>query len=571
MQDPANSSPEATIDAEKLSASNEASRVVANEERSSDDPTTAAVSRRSKSSESVLKQVETRTRQKSRRRKPPAWAVQLVSTAKRVQHFFRQGLPGLLKRRRRELTTALISIVLHLVAAFLLAAWLLPEASKNEVLQLIGARVDQNDEAPEQLVEIIQPTEIVDLNVDSTVKQMLAELDKGQERIQIDSVDPTEFMLPIEDLPEVGEIQILKGQFGGRSEAGRRAAVSHYGGSAESEKSVSLGLAWLQSIQQPDGSWSFDEVGNAGQPGSLTTTDMGATALALLCYLGSGHTHMSDGPYEETVLKGLTYLAKNAERGSSGADLRGRSQSNAGMYVQGIATICLCEAAAMERDDKELRRLATDAIRFIERAQNKIDGGWRYSPGESGDTSVAGWQIMALQSARAARLSVKSDSLRDARKFLNLVQSNDGAMYGYVPGEGPRDSMTAVGLLCRMYLGWKRDNPALKVGVEHLASRGPQPGNIYHNYYATQVVHHWGGELWNQWNLKMREELVTTQIKTGPGAGSWDVADPHGAGGGRIYQTALSLLTLEVYYRHLPIYRRFDEQMVDDATDVSAK
>ncbi|MFN9037496.1 MAG: hypothetical protein ACK5YO_14440, partial [Planctomyces sp.] len=55
-------------------------------------------------------------------------------------------------------------------------------------------------------------------------------------------------------------------------------------------------------------------------------------------------------------------------------------------------------------------------------------------------------------------------------------------------------------------------------------------------------------------------------LRNGPGAGSWDVTDPHGNGGGRIYQTALSVLTLEVYYRHLPMYRRLDEAAEKEAT-----
>jgi hypothetical protein len=134
-----------------------------------------------------------------------------------------------------------------------------------------------------------------------------------------------------------------------------------------------------------------------------------------------------------------------------------------------------------------------------------------------------------------------------------------------MPGQGAKDSMTAVGLLCRIYLGWKRENPALKAGVEHLSKVGPQPGRIYHNYYATQVLHHWGGDLWDQWNLRMRDELVSTQVKSGPGAGSWDFRDDHGSQAGRLYQTTLSLLTLEVYYRHLPIYQRFDENEAADA------
>jgi hypothetical protein len=39
--------------------------------------------------------------------------------------------------------------------------------------------------------------------------------------------------------------------------------------------------------------------------------------------------------------------------------------------------------------------------------------------------------------------------------------------------------------------------------------------------------------------------------------GSWDPkTDAHGSVGGRIMFTSLSLLSLEVYYRHLPLYRR---------------
>ncbi|MGB0741990.1 MAG: hypothetical protein ACPGXX_18105, partial [Planctomycetaceae bacterium] len=198
------------------------------------------------------------------------------------------------------------------------------------------------------------------------------------------------------------------------------------------------------------------------------------------------------------------------------------------------------------------------AIRFIERAQDSIGGGWRYRPNEPGDTSVTGWQIMALQSAKARRISVRSSTMRDARLFLDSVESEDGARYGYTRRGGATTTMTAVGLLCRMYMGWKRDRPELEAGVRYLAEAGPSRANIYYNYYATQVLHHWGGELWDKWNLRMREQLVSTQLKDGPGAGSWNVTDPHGSGGGRIYQTALSIMTLEVYYRHLPLYKRLN-------------
>ena len=56
----------------------------------------------------------------------------------------------------------------------------------------------------------------------------------------------------------------------------------------------------------------------------------------------------------------------------------------------------------------------------------------------------------------------------------------------------------------------------------------------------------------------MRDWLVNIQEKKeGPNHGSWE-SDGATIGGscGRIGTTALSLLTLEVYYRHLPLYKR---------------
>jgi hypothetical protein len=54
----------------------------------------------------------------------------------------------------------------------------------------------------------------------------------------------------------------------------------------------------------------------------------------------------------------------------------------------------------------------------------------------------------------------------------------------------------------------------------------------------------------------MREHLLRTQVKEGHKAGSWNPeGTDYGARGGRLYATAMALLTLEVYYRHLPMYR----------------
>ena len=47
------------------------------------------------------------------------------------------------------------------------------------------------------------------------------------------------------------------------------------------------------------------------------------------------------------------------------------------------------------------------------------------------------------------------------------------------------------------------------------------------------------------------------QIKEGHMAGSWTPKEQHDQAGGRLYMTALACCTLEVYYRHLPIYAKY--------------
>jgi hypothetical protein len=171
---------------------------------------------------------------------------------------------------------------------------------------------------------------------------------------------------------------------------------------------------------------------------------------------------------------------------------------------------------------------------------------------------VVGWQVMALKSGQMAGLNVPSSTLKGAEKWLDACETTDGGGYGYTgPADGP--TLSAVGLLCRMYLGIPRKNPNLQNGVKKLMRVPPSAGkDIYYQYYATQVFHHMGGDYWDFWNKGdkgnngMRDVLIARQDKDG----SWDPAgDAFGQHGGRIMQTSLSLLTLEVYYRHLPLYQ----------------
>lgn len=79
--------------------------------------------------------------------------------------------------------------------------------------------------------------------------------------------------------------------------------------------------------------------------------------------------------------------------------------------------------------------------------------------------------------------------------------------------------------------------------------------NMYFNYYASQVLHHVGGPHWEKWNPKMREHLLATQATEGHEAGSWYFPEAHSTPGGRLYTTAMATMTLEVYYRYMPLYK----------------
>ncbi len=326
------------------------------------------------------------------------------------------------------------------------------------------------------------------------------------------------------------------------------------GGSKQSEEAVERGLNWLAAHQREDGSFSFDLKkppcnGKCRNPGTEASATA-ATGLALLPFLGAGYTH-EKGEHQRTVKRGLYSLGARAVVTPRGIDLRGGGT----MYAQGLAAIALCEAYGMTRDEA-LKDIARGALRFIVHAQNLDGGGWRYTPGEPGDVTVTGWQLMALRSGQLAKLEVPSPTVGMVEQFLDSVQTDGGARYRYQIQRKPEPTTTAVGLLCRMYLGWGRDRPALYQGVAFLDKWGPSETNIYYDYYATQVMHFWEGPEWEKWNRRMRDHLIAAQANSGHESGSWHFPDQYGDTGGRLYTTAMSLLILEVYYRHMPLFEQ---------------
>ncbi len=349
----------------------------------------------------------------------------------------------------------------------------------------------------------------------------------------------------------------LPGGPGGRSGATRQKLLQEGGGNSLSEAAVAAGLKWLVQHQARDGHWSLDgfhQHGRCNCNGFGQRNDIAATAFGLLPLLGAGETHKNSKLYSDHVRRALDYLISKQNK---------EGYFSGGMYAHGLATIALGEAYALTSDSK-LRGPAQRALSFIRSAQS-TSGGWRYQPRQDGDTSVVGWQVMAHKSGQMAGLEVDdpaNPTLAKAGKWLDSCMTPDGSGYGYT-GPQPTPTMTAVGLLCRQYLGWNPRNPRLLAGVNSLTKTPPgELNSIYYYYYATQVLHHMGGDVWQTWNEKLRDQLIKKQEKGDDPKrlhlkGSWSpTGDVHGGAGGRMMQTSLSVLTLEVYYRYLPLYQR---------------
>ena len=355
----------------------------------------------------------------------------------------------------------------------------------------------------------------------------------------------------------------------GRGEPTTKAALlKSGGGNSESELAVARGLTWLAKQQVKDaGNWVYDK-GNEEDTVS-------ATGFALLPFLAAGQTHKTVAPaddkYKKTVKDGLLYLLRCQKADGS---FRFGKKNELNMYSNAIATVAISEAYGMTGDKTLLMEPLQRAVNFIESAQS-ANGSWNYTVKTDGDTSIVGWQVQALHSAKLCKgIKVNSKVMDKASKFLDTVASGASKYkYGYRDAGTGAPTTTAVGLLCRYYLnGWGPNSAAMRDGADYLM-KSHKPGektyDMYYYYYATQVMHFYGGDTWNkEWNPAMRDFLLKQQVKDAKNIkvdGSWDPDKGlhMGPQTGRLGTTATALLTLEVYYRHLPLYGRGNGAMTD--------
>jgi hypothetical protein len=316
--------------------------------------------------------------------------------------------------------------------------------------------------------------------------------------------------------------------------------VKRQGGGPETEAAVALALEWLKRNQGKDGRWNH-------RSGHTTA----ATGAAMLAFLGWGAKHTEPGPYQQTLARAIDWMLSVEKNG----DLRYRGN----MYDHGIAAIALMEAYNLTKDER-LRAPAERVLAFTLKAQNPQSGGWRYKPhredpSEKGDLSVSGWQMMILKSARLGGMKVPEDSFAKARKFLDGVGVKDKG-FQYRPGWTPSSAMIAEGLFCEQMLGAGVTTPKMEQCLNLIQKQLPSKNRVdyYYWYYGSLAMRQAQGQDWQSWNNKLKPILLRKQILRGNNRGAWEPEGKNSKAAGRVVTTALAALSLEVYYRYLPLY-----------------
>jgi hypothetical protein len=354
--------------------------------------------------------------------------------------------------------------------------------------------------------------------------------------------------------------------------------------SEKSETAVLAGLRWLARHQQPDGHW--DSGGFANQCGRILPGTChgpgypeyatGVSGLALLAFLGAGYTQHSRDTYDgicfgQVVLKGLQWLIAHQDGGGC---LGGRSAFKS-MYNHAIATLALIEAYELTGADL-YRKHAQESIHYLLAAQNP-GRGWRYTARcGNNDASVTCWCLLALCRAAIAGLRVPPTAAAWGRAWLDEVTdekfcvgyTRKGDRYPVVEGRSENyehyESLTAFGITCRIFCGALNDLPVIRGGADLLLRNLPTWDNVHIDYYywhhgslALFLIDGPQGPHWTKWKEVVQNVLIPNQRKADDGCpgGSWDPIDRWGFEGGRVYATALNVLTLETPYRYPPSYR----------------
>ncbi|NUN51779.1 MAG: terpene cyclase/mutase family protein [Planctomycetaceae bacterium] len=364
----------------------------------------------------------------------------------------------------------------------------------------------------------------------------------------------------------------------------------------DTEKSVQMGLEYLARHQDQDGAWDpqgfrsrcdLSPTCSASTGTRVQEDPSGRTGIAVLAFLGAGYSPES-GKFKTAIRRGLEYLMARQQ-------VHGDYLTNdlIGGYNRPIALQAYAEGYAVTHDERFLP-FVRRGVDFLTQIQNSI-GGWRYRVEvQTSDSSVAAWMLFAMKAAEKAGVEVRPVVYEGCRMLFERYSvrvPKDGPRedfvdidpsYGFEVGKdttyefrtgyqdqayAPTHATTALGLMSHILLGFRRSHPFCIGSANHIVAKqmpeAPKDGDwgkvnikqeypIYFFYYGTLAMHQMGGRYFRKWNEQVRTLLPETQVKEGCSRGAWIGKNLDGIFGS-IYTTATGVMTLETYYRYLPV------------------
>ncbi len=471
--------------------------------------------------------------------------------------------PGRRRRRSRSSGAMFFSVLLHLVLILGLFSYIasgLVPAPRSLVTEVTVV-------TPRMLPTATPPNP----SIKEPVPSEPAAMNEAELPAIIEDETPAEFAdgPGLDDAPDHGVPGVTGGGAGtaiGIGPGGRPGS-GFPGGSGGGEtanpkpgvqKPLWLALDWLRRHQEEGGSWG----GISSLKRCRSCTGMAKreyriaqTGLATLAFAGAGHTHRS-GEFKQTVRSATKFLMDRCgPDGSFHAETTPAADRR--MYGQAMAVLALSEVYRQSRSPF-LTKVLERGVRFIERAQEPY-AGWRYQPdGRSSDTSVTGWQVLALFAAERAGIPVNPATRSGARQWVLSMTENQTYRVGYNRRGRGSLAMTATGLTMKILLGRPSTDPAIRGAFRILKANHPlwpqrgtppvegNPPDLYYWYFGTLAMSRKRGTGWKPWRKALRIALLTHQ-ETRPGViGSWAPIGRWEKIGGRVLATALGALCLEV-------------------------
>ncbi len=202
-----------------------------------------------------------------------------------------------------------------------------------------------------------------------------------------------------------------------------------------------------------------------------------------------------------------------------------------------------------------IKRMAVDHLATLQTPES----GFGTKKGEPCDAVSTAWAALAFKSAQLSGLSVPDGWSAGMLKWLDSVTDPETRQVAMkAPGKGAKPEYSpkalASAMVIRLFTGAKASDPEIAAAAAVLAKSAPSsaaggesPDSEFW-YFGTLAAFQAGGDCWKAWSAGLLEALLKSQCAEGCAAGSWEPPKADG-GKGRLWSTALNVLSLEICYR----------------------